>query len=132
MRIHTYIFRLYSKKISSIVLASAIKYWCLILGAVLRICQYWLLQHQLWTFSIYISWRLLWIFEFGCFLFKQKRVWFIFLLNSDHEVSTSGLINFQGGILELVTGFMMSKGFRNIRICTLLKIYLFHWHVVMN
>ena len=35
---------------------------------------------------------------------------FHFFLNSDNEVSTSGLINFQGGIVELVTGFIMSGG----------------------
>ena len=33
-----------------------------------------------------------------------------FFLTSDKEVSTSGLINFQVGIVELVTGFMMSQG----------------------
>ena len=33
-----------------------------------------------------------------------------FFLNSDKEVSTSGLINFQGGVVELDTGFIVSKG----------------------
>ena len=33
-----------------------------------------------------------------------------FFLNSDKEASTSGFINFKGWIVELVTGFMMSKG----------------------
>ena len=80
-----------------------------------------------WTNSVNFDCRMFGLFYFGQFLFKYKRVCFRMFLNSDRDITISGLINSYGGILELLKGCIISKRIRIFDVfCTLKAIDFIH------